>query len=196
MRIVGGQHRGRTLKAPAGRDVRPTSDRARESVFNILAHGIDDFDLVGISVLDLFCGTGALGLEALSRDAAHATFIDNDAKSLALTKENAGTIGVWRAVTLLKIDARRLGPPPLAAKAPCQLTFLDAPYGQNLTGPALLTLANQGWIGVGSVVVVEVAATESLDPPRQFTLLDERSYGAARVLFFRYVPLDRIGEKK
>ena len=188
MRIVGGQHRGRTIKPPTGRDVRPTSDRTRESMFNILAHGIDDFDLSDISVLDLFCGTGALGLEAQSRGAGHATFIDSDAKSLALAKENAATIGEWRNVTLLKIDSRRLGPPPLAAKAPCQLAFLDDPYGQKLTGPALLALVNNGWLADGAVVVVEVADKEPLEPPRHLKLLDERVYGAAKVMFLRYQP--------
>lgn len=188
MRIVGGQHRGRTLKAPTGRDVRPTSDRTRESMFNILAHGMDDFNIDGASVLDLFCGTGALGLEALSRGAAHATFIDADAKSLALAKENAATIGEWRNVTLLKIDSRRLGPPPLASKAPCQLAFLDAPYEQNLSGPALLSLANNRWLATGAVVVVEIADKETLDPPRQFDLVSERTYGAAKVLFLQYQP--------
>jgi 16S rRNA (guanine966-N2)-methyltransferase len=188
MRIVGGQHRGRTLKAPTGREVRPTSDRTRESMFNILAHGIDDFELSDASVLDLFCGTGALGLEALSRGATHATFIDSDAKSLALAKENAATVGEWRNVTLLKIDSRRLGPPPLAAKAPCSLAFLDAPYEQNLTGPALLTLVNNRWLAEGAIVVVEVAQMETLDPPRQLKLLNERVYGAAKVLFLKYQP--------
>jgi 16S rRNA (guanine966-N2)-methyltransferase len=185
VRIVGGKHRGRNLKAPTGRDVRPTSDRTREAVFNILAHGIDGFDLEGASVVDLFCGTGALGLEALSRGACHATFIDSDRTSLALAKENAATVGEWRNVTQLKIDVRRLGPPPLAAKAPCNLAFLDAPYDQGLTLPALLAISNKGWLAKDSVVVVELAEKEALEPPRGLTLVSERVYGAARVVFLQ-----------
>lgn len=186
MRIVGGKHRGRTLKAPRDRNVRPTSDRTRESVFNILAHGIDGFDLEGVSVVDVFCGTGALGLEALSRGAIHAAFIDSDRGSLALAKENAAGVKEWRNVTLLKIDAKHIGPPPLAAKAPCGLAFLDAPYDKGLTGPALLALVNKGWLAPNAVVVAEVAGKEDLEPPRALHLLDERIYGAARVVFLQY----------
>ena len=185
MRIVGGKHRGRNLKAPEGQNVRPTSDRTREAVFNILAHGIDGFSFQEASVVDLFCGTGALGLEALSRGAGHATFIDSDRASLALAKANAATLGEWRNVTLLKIESKRLAPPPLAAKAPCQLAFLDAPYNQGLTQPALLALSNKGWLEAGSVVVVEVAEKELLEPPRSLEVLDERTYGAARVVFLQ-----------
>ena len=141
--------------------------------------------MAGASVLDLFCGTGALGLEALSRGATHATFIDVDEKSLALTKKNAATLGEWRNVTLLKIDSRRLGPPPLAAKAPCRLVFLDAPYEQGLTGPALLALVNKGWVEAGTVMVVEIAEKEPFESPRFFDVLDERVYGAAKVVFLQ-----------
>jgi len=186
MRVVGGRHRGRALKTPADHNVRPTLDRTRESVFNILAHAIDGFDMDGVSVVDLFCGTGALGLEALSRGAGHVTFIDTDRTSLALTKTNAATLGEWRNTTLLKIDIQRLGPPPLAAKAPCQLAFLDAPYERGLTQPALLALVNKGWVGPGSVIVAEVAEKEPLASPRALDVIDERPYGAARVVFLQY----------
>ena len=198
MRIVGGRHKGRAIKAPPGRDVRPTSDRVRESVFNILLHGIDEFDIDGVTVLDVFSGTGALGLEALSRGAAHATFIDQDRKALAVARENAAHLKEWRNTTLLNLDATRLAPPPLAAKAPCGLAFVDAPYekgltgpsllglaNKGLTGPSLLGLANKGWIGTGSVIVCEVGAAEPLDVPRAYELIDERTYGAARITFLR-----------
>lgn len=185
MRIVGGRHRGRSLKTPKGKLVRPTSDRTRESVFNILAHGLGSVDLTGVSVVDVFCGTGALGLEALSRGAGHVTFIDNDRGSLALAKENTATVGEWRNVTLLKIDAGRLAPPPLAAKAPCQIAFLDAPYEKGLSKPALLGLLNKGWLASEALVVVEVAVKEELEPPRGLEVLDERIYGAARVVFLQ-----------
>jgi len=187
MRIVGGRNKGRGLKTPPGRDVRPTSDRVRESVFNILLHGIDDFAIDGVSVVDVFAGTGALGLEALSRGASHATFIDRNSKALAVAKENAANLKEWRNVTPLNLDATRLAPPPLAAKAPCGLAFLDAPYEKGLTGPSLLGLVNKGWVGSGSVVVCEVGAAEPLDVPRAYEMIDERTYGAARIVFLRIV---------
>lgn len=185
MRIVGGKHRGRVLKAPAGRETRPTSDRTREALFNILVHGIEGFELDGASVVDVFAGTGALGLEALSRGAAHASFIDASRQTLDLIKRNAAELGEGRNTLTLKFDARHLAPPPRAAHAPCGLAFLDAPYGKALTTPALLGLFNKGWIRAGSLAVVEVAAKEELEVPRQFELMDERIYGAARVLFLR-----------
>lgn len=186
MRIVAGKHRGRTLKAPAGAGVRPTSDRARQAVFNVLAHGVPGFAFEGIAVADLFAGSGALGLEALSRGAAHATFVDRDALALKSVRENAAGLGEWRAVALLKLDATRLPPPALAVQAPCALVFLDPPYGEGLVVPALQALANKGWVGPGSIVVAERGAKETFEPPRGYTLLDERTYGAAKVAFLRY----------
>lgn len=186
MRIVGGRFRGRSLRAPAGRDVRPTADRTREAVFNILAHGAPGVDFDGASVLDVFAGTGALGLEALSRGAGHVTFIDSDAGALRAIRRNAATLGAWRQVALLKLDATRAPPPPLAAEAPCTLAFLDPPYESGDAAPALAGLAARGWIAAAAVCVVEVAAQEPLAPPPGFTVLDERTYGAARVVFLRY----------
>ena len=186
MRIVGGRHRGRPLRAPGGRDLRPTSDRAREAIFNILAHGMEDFQLDGASVVDVFAGTGALGLEALSRGAGHAVFIDHDSAALACVRKNSGPLGLARQVTLLKLDAEHLAPPPLAAKAPCGLVFLDPPYDSGLVPAALSGLAAKGWMAPGAVCVAEVAAKETLEPPRDFTIIDERTHGAARVVFLRF----------
>lgn len=188
MRIVSGRLKGRRLEAPGGHELRPTSDRARESIFNVIAHGLADWsgELAGASVVDLFCGTGALGLEALSRGAAHATLIDFSQGSLALAKKNAAHLGVWREVTLLKLDATRLAPPPLAASAPCQVAFLDAPYAQELTTPALHGLARQGWLADGGLAVVETAVDEPLVTGPGFIQLDERGYGAAKVVFLQY----------
>ena len=186
MRIVGGRFRGRTLSAPKGRDVRPTSDRAREGVFNILAHAIDWPGFDGITVVDVFCGTGAFALEALSRGAEHAVFIDNDPGSLNCAKGNAAACGEGRNVTVLKLDASRLAPPPRVAKTPAPLVFLDAPYNQDLTGPALLGLAHKGWLAPGAIVVVETAADEEFPFPIGYDQIDERTYGAARIVFFRY----------
>ncbi len=188
MRIVAGRFKGRRLEAPGGRELRPTSERARESIFNIIEHGLTDWSgqLAGASVVDLFCGTGALALEALSRGAAHATLIDSAAPALAMAKKNAAHLGAWRETTLIKLDVTRLPPPPLAAKAPCGVAFLDAPYDQGLTAPALAALARRGWIADGGLAVVEIAADEALSTGPGFTQLNERSYGAARVVFLQY----------
>ena len=196
MRIVGGRHRGRPLRAPGGRDSRPTSDRAREAIFNILAHGMEDFRLDGASVVDVFAGTGALGLEALSRGAAHATFIDDDGRAMGSVRGNAAALGERGAVTLLTLDAARLPPPPLAARAPCALAFLDPPYGAGLAAPALEGLAARGWIAPGAVCVVELAAREPFAPPHAFKAVDERTYGPARVVFLRWRPEDKAPPRR
>ena len=185
MRIVGGKYKRKPLKAPPGFDIRPTSDRAREALFNILEHGIDDFNIVGASVIDVFAGTGALGLEALSRGAAHASFIDHESRALKCAQENAGNIGEGRNVTMLKLDALNLPPPPLAAQAPCTLAFLDPPYRSGMAVDALRSLKIKGWIGPGTICVIELAAKEVFTPPDGFEKLDKRSYGAAQVLFLR-----------
>ena len=187
MRIVGGRHKGRTLTAPAGKDLRPTADRVRESLFNVLAHGAGGVDLEGLTVIDVFAGTGALGLEAMSRGAGHGVFIDNDGAALALARKNAGALGLGRKVILLRLDAARLPPPPRAAKTPGGLAFLDPPYEQGLVPPALLGLVAKGWLVEGAVAVAEVASKEALEPPKGFEIFDERPYGAARLVFLRKV---------
>lgn len=188
MRIVAGVHRGRPLKGVTTGEVRPTSDRARESIFNILAHGRAAVDLEGAVVVDVFAGSGALGLEALSRGARRAVFIDGADAAVAAIRANAGRLGEWKKTTVLKLDATRLPPPPLAAEAPAALAFLDPPYGSGLAPAALAGLARQGWIGKGSVAVVEVGKREPLPPPAGFRPVEERTYGAARVVFLRYEP--------
>ena len=185
MRIVGGRHRGRPLKGPKGSAVRPTSDRARESLFNILVHGQEGFSLKGASVVDVFSGSGALGLEALSRGAAQATFIDNNSSAIAAVRANAAVLKEWRKATLLKLDATRLAPPPLAVRAPCALAFLDPPYESGLAEPAMQGLQTKGWLTADALCVVEVAAIEPFAPPRGVEVIDARSYGAARFVFLQ-----------
>lgn len=182
MRIIAGACKGRRLAVPQGREVRPTSDRAREAVFNVLAHGIDWPGFEDAVVLDLFAGSGALGLESLSRGARHATFIDGSEAALKIVRKNTAELGFWRQSTLLSLDATRLPPPPLAAQCPATLALLDPPYEKDLLLPALLGLRTKGWIGAGTIVVAEVGARESIDPPSGYALLDDRTYGAARVL--------------
>ncbi len=187
MRIVGGRLKGRTLMEPQGKGLRPTADRVRESVFNILAHGMDGLDLDGITVVDVFCGTGALGLEAMSRGAGHGVFIDCDPGALAIVRKNAGHLGLGRDVTMLKLDATRLAPPPRVAKTPAALAFLDPPYDQDLAGLALLGLKDKRWLRPSTICVAEVAAKEAFDAPKGFRVLDERTYGAARVVFLSMI---------
>lgn len=178
MRIVAGSHRGRRLAAPPGRVARPTADRAREALFNILAHS-PHVTLAGARVVDCFAGSGALGLEALSRGAAHACFLESHPGSLAACQANVETLGESARAKVIKADATR--PPP--APAPCALALLDAPYHSGLSGPCLDGLARQGWLEEGALCVVEVAAKEAFAPPPGFTVVDERTYGAARLVF-------------
>jgi len=182
MRIVGGDYRGRRLTTPEGRNLRPTSDRAREAVFNILVHGLG-VEWNGASVLDVFAGTGAMGLEALSRGAARATFIDDDPTAIQCIRRNAGAVGAARDVTILKLDATRLPPPPLIAEMPCAVAFLDPPYASGLAVPALLGLAERGWVAGGTLCTVEIGAKEAFQAPRGYDVADDRHYGAARILF-------------
>lgn len=181
MRIVGGSHKGRRLTAPDGRGTRPTSDRARESLFNILAHS-PLVDLDGARVVDAFAGSGALGLEALSRGAAHAWFLERDHAALAAIRANVAELRVEGQTTILRADATK--PPP--AVQPCTLALVDAPYEKDLSAPCLAALAERGWLAPGALAMVEVAAREVLPVPEGFTVEDERTYGAARVVFMVY----------
>jgi len=187
VRIVAGKHRGRPLAAPPGRDLRPTSDRVREAIFNALCHGnarIGDGDAVRDStVLDGFAGTGALGIEAASRGAAQVTLMDVDSTALKFCRQNVDSMGEQSAVTILSGDCLN----PVKAAAPCSLIFLDPPYGSGKAINALPVLAKAGWIADGALCVIELAAKEPFDPPDNATLLDERRYGAARIVFVRWM---------
>lgn len=183
MRIIAGKHRGRRLQIPRGAELRPTADRLREAVFNILGHHPDVPDLGDAVVLDVFAGTGAYGLEAVSRGAALAVFIERDLAALKGIRSNAAALNEDESAVLLRLDAARLAVPPRTAQAPAGFAFLDPPYGSGLAVPALDRLKSRGWIGNGAVCVVEVAAREAFTPPAGYTSLDERTYGAARVAF-------------
>jgi 16S rRNA (guanine966-N2)-methyltransferase len=191
VRIIAGRHKGRALAAPEGRAVRPTSDRAREALFDILAHG--RFGPAPVfsdaQVLDAFAGTGALGLEALSRGAAHATFIENDRAALAALRANIATLREEKDAAILPLDVLH---PPRAGRA-ATLAFLDPPYGEDLAAPALAALAAAGWFAPEALVVVEMAARQKLAAPAGFALLEERRYGAARLVFLRFNAL--IGQR-
>ncbi len=185
MRIVGGSHRGRPLAAPEGGTVRPTSDRARESLFNILEHGrwaADGSPIAGARVLDAFAGTGALGLEALSRGAEQVTFLEQSSAAMAALKANIAALKEGARAVVLRGDATA----PTRAPAPCSLVFLDPPYGKELGPAALQALASAGWIAADAVVVLEVGAKEGFAAPDGFAIEDERRYGAARLVLMRY----------
>jgi 16S rRNA (guanine966-N2)-methyltransferase len=177
MRIVAGRHKGRVLTAPPGKIARPTAARTREALFNILNHG---GRVTGASVLDAFAGTGALGFEALSQGAAYACFLDNAGPSLVAIAANAAMLGETERAGILRADATRPGPAPRAF----DLVFLDPPYRSGLGASALAALAERGWLAAGALAVTEVAAREDFVPPPGFSLADDRTYGAARLLFF------------
>lgn len=185
MRIIGGRLHGRPLVAPEGRDaVRPTSDRTREAVFNILMHRFQGqgFTFFDARTLDAFAGTGAMGLEALSRGAGRVTFLEQDGQALAALAANVQAMKVEREVDVVKGDATR--PPP--APSAHELVFLDPPYDQDLLLPALAALARQGWLAPDALCVAEHRFTEDLEAPDGFEVLDERRYGKAKVTFLRY----------
>jgi 16S rRNA (guanine966-N2)-methyltransferase len=184
MRVVGGRHRGRKLAVPPGDLVRPTSDRAREALFNILSHG--DFAAGGSlfadeNVVDAFAGTGALGIEALSRGAARAAFIETDRAALGALRRNLAVLDEEDAADIIAGDATR---PPRAPYA-ATLGFLDPPYRSGLAAPALAALATTGWFAPHALAIVEIAAKEPFSPPAGFVIIDERVYGAARLVFLR-----------
>lgn len=183
MRIVSGKHKGRPLSAPKGSDTRPTSDRAREAIFNVLEHGVPGPGMRGARVADIFAGTGALGLEALSRGAVACVFVDKHKDAVQALRENIHTLGETGTTKIISKDATALGPVP---GGPVAYAFLDAPYNLDLSEAALMNLAKLGWLADGCVVMVEVAKAEPLNPPPGFEIIKEKSYGAARAVFLTY----------
>jgi len=185
MRIVGGRHRGRRLLAPPGDVVRPTSDRAREALFDILSHGnfaADGVPFVEETVLDAFAGTGALGLEALSRGAAEAVFFERNPDARAVLRRNVENLGETTRARILPYDATR----PPRAGVQCAVAFIDPPYRSGLAASALQAIEAAGWLAPAALAVIEVGAREKLEPVAGFTRLDERIYGAAQLVFLRH----------
>lgn len=182
MRIVGGAFRGRALasvgKGDAGAHLRPTTDRVRESLFNVLMGGRFGDPITGARVLDLFAGTGALGLEALSRGAAHAVFVDDGRAAQKLIGQNIALCRVEDRTTTIRSDATRLGQCP---GNPFDLVFLDPPYGKDLGEKTLSRLAAGGWLTPGALIVWE--ESRAPDVPNDFAKLDERRYGGTTINF-------------
>lgn len=186
MRIVGGRFRGRALTAPPGAGTRPTTDRARQAVFNILEHaawspfaGGSGFE--GVRVLDLFAGSGALGLEALSRGAAWCLFVETDEAARGAIRANVDALGLFGATRVHRRDATDLGARPGGVRDAFGLVFLDPPYGQGLVERALAPLAAGGWLSENAVVVAERGVGEPSLAVEGFENMDARDYGAARV---------------
>lgn len=183
MRIVGGRLRGRTLTGPKSQGIRPTSDRTRESIFNILAHAYGD-PVSGARVLDLFAGTGALGLEALSRGAASALFVEDSAEGRGLIRTNIETMGLQGRAKIFRRDATSLG--DAGTIQPFDLVFADPPYGKGLAEKAIASAMAGGWLKPSALVVVEEAASSPFAPPAGVELLERRDYGDTVIAFCRH----------
>ena len=182
MRIIAGRHRGRVLKAPEGEGTRPTADRVRQALFDMLWHASwgGRTMVQNQLVLDAVAGTGALGLEALSRGADHATFLERDRAALAVLRANIAACKEEPRTAVLAIDATK----PPRARVPCGLVFLDPPYGKELVPQAVSALGAAGWIRPGALVVAEMGEGEALDLPG-FEVLAQRSHGAATLHMLR-----------
>jgi 16S rRNA (guanine966-N2)-methyltransferase len=182
MRVVGGSLRGRILAAPKTQTIRPTADRLRESLFNILIHAYGD-PITGARVLDLFAGTGALGIEALSRGAAFALFVDDGAEARALLRENVATLGLGGVSRIFRRNATKLG--PAHPVEPFSLAFLDPPYGQELAERALVSARAGGWLKPDALIVVEEAKKSAFAAPEGFTELECRGYDDTEFVVLR-----------
>lgn len=180
MRIVGGAFRGRSLAAPADMAIRPTTDRTREALFNVLEHRFAG-RIEGARVLDLFAGTGALGLEALSRGAAACLFVEESAEARGLIRTNMEMLGLNGRAKIFRRDATRLG--EAGTIAPFSLVFADPPYGKGFAPPALAAAFAGGWLEAGALCVVEEASGAPFEAPAGFALADTRSYGETIVRF-------------
>jgi 16S rRNA (guanine966-N2)-methyltransferase len=185
MRIIGGKLKGRTIKAPDGQGTRPTSDRARESLFNILAHADWAPALEGTRVIDAFAGSGSLGFEAISRGAAFCLFVETEAAARGCIRDNVETFQLFGNTRIHRRSATDLGPKPAGLGAPFNLVFLDPPYRHGLIPPALEQLASGQWIAPDALVVAETGSDEAELTAPGWEAIDSRIYGAARVSFLR-----------
>jgi 16S rRNA (guanine966-N2)-methyltransferase len=187
MRIVSGKYRGKAIVAPPGDATRPTSDRARQAVFNILEHAAWAPELNGARVIDVFAGSGALGLEALSRGASFCLFVETDDAARGAIRENIDAMTLFGVTRVHRRDATDLGPRPASAGAPFDIAFLDPPYAKGLGEKAAAELTAHGWLAPGAILMFERGRSE-VDPVLEgFEQIDARDYGAARVLFFKLV---------
>jgi 16S rRNA (guanine966-N2)-methyltransferase len=183
VRIVGGEFRGRSLVTPKSHDIRPTTDRTRESLFNILSHSYPEaFD--GTRVLDCFAGTGAVGLEALSRGASAALFVETSVEGRGLLRSNIEAMGLQGRAKIFRRDATSLG--PVGTMEPFQLMFADPPYGQGLGERALAAAATGGWLADGALAILEERANVDPEVGGAFAHLDTRAFGDTKMHFYRF----------
>lgn len=182
MRVVGGEFRGRAILAPDTKATRPTSDRVRESLFDILVHRFGD-PVSGGHVLDLFAGSGALGLEAMSRGAEYCLFVEDAAAARGVIRHNVEALGLTGSTRIFRRDATRLG--TIGKMKPFDLAFVDPPYGRGLGEAALAAAVRGNWLRPGALCVLEETAQAQLESPAGLDLLEERSFGDTRLVFFR-----------
>ncbi len=185
MRIIGGKFSGRRIIAPKGTISRPTTDRTRESLFNILS-ARDDVNLDGARVLDLFAGSGALGLEALSRGADWCLFVETDTTARGAIRDNIEALGLFGCTRIHRRSAAALGEKPASSGQPFTLAFLDPPYHMSLILPALETLKSGGWLSAGAIIVAEQSANETPVQAHGFDELDRRKYGDTQIGVYRF----------
>ena len=186
MRIVAGTFRGRPLVAPKGQSTRPTADRTRQALFNVLEHAAWSPHLDGLRVIDLFAGSGALGLEAISRGAAFCLFVERAEAARAAIRTNVAAMGLEDRTRIDRRDAAALGARAASDGAAFDLAFLDPPYGEGLGEASLARLAAGGWLAPGALAALERGAGDPSPTPDGFSLLDARTWGAARVSFLRF----------
>jgi 16S rRNA (guanine966-N2)-methyltransferase len=188
MRIVAGTLRGRSLVAPKGQSTRPTADRTRQALFNVLEHAPWSPGLAGRRVIDVFAGSGALGIEAVSRGADFCLFVDRGEPARAAIRANLTALGLGHRGRIDRRDAAVLGRRAAGDGEPFDLAFLDPPYGQDLAETALGALADGGWLAADAIAVVERGLDDPTPLPPGYVALDERTWGAARVSFLRFSP--------
>lgn len=182
MRVTGGNFGGRTLKGPSSQKIRPTSDKLRQAVFNILAHAYDD-PVSGARVLDLFAGTGALGIEALSRGANFTLFVEEAAEARALIRANVETLSLTGVTKIFRRDATRLG--PRGAVEPFSLAFCDPPYGKGFAEKALASAREGAWLADDTLIIVEESVATKFSAPEGFEMLERREYDDTEIVFLR-----------
>ena len=186
MRIVGGEFRGRSLAVPKSNDIRPTADRTRESLFNILSHAYPEA-IDGTRMMDIFAGTGAVGLEGASRGCRHVLFVESSVEGRGLLWENIDTLGLHGRTRILRRDATDLG--SVGNLEPFHLLFADPPYGQSLGEKAFAAAAGGGWLVPGALAILEERADVVVDLPPVYLFLEVRTFGDSKMHFYRYQPV-------
>lgn len=185
MRVVGGRLKGRPIEAPKGAATRPTSNRVREALFNILTHGVPGWTIEGRRVLDLFAGSGALGIEAMSRGAALCVFVEDEADARGAIRANVEALGLGGVTKIFRRDATALG--PAGKHDDFDLVFLDPPYDKGLAERALLSAEAGGWLAADALVVIEERAGTALDLPPQYLEVDRRTWGDTQIAIMRWL---------